>query len=320
MRGADLNVFDFDYDLAWAGLFLNADGKVYGRYGSRDAGSADGQLSLAGLKYALREALAAHRREAARAPALARPRRTVEQYPAAKRLKESACIHCHQVYDFRREAAQAAGTWDRSEVWVYPQPENLGVTLDTEQGNRVQAVAADSPASRLGLRAGDLLRRVNDLPVASIADVRYALHGSPARGPILFAWQRHGQSLSGSLTLADGWRQTDLSWRASLRRLGPPPSVHGEDLTPTEKKALGLPEKSLAFRQGNFVTVAARQAGIRQNDVILGVDGKALEMTVGQFLVYIQLNYQAGDIVTYDVLRNGQRLDVPLKLPSRLPF
>jgi hypothetical protein len=50
------------------------------------------------------------------------------------------------------------------------------------------------------------------------------------------------------------------------------------------------------------------------------VDGKALEMTVGQFLVYIQLNYQAGDIVTYDVLRNGQRLDVPLKLPSRLPF
>jgi S1-C subfamily serine protease len=111
---------------------------------------------------------------------LARPRRTVEQYPAAKRLKESACIHCHQVYDFRREAAQAAGTWDRSEVWVYPQPENLGVTLDTEQGNRVQAVAADSPASRLGLRAGDLLRRVNDLPVASIADVRYALHGSPS--------------------------------------------------------------------------------------------------------------------------------------------
>ena len=36
MRGVNLNVFDFDYDMTWAALFLNAQEKVLGRYGSRD--------------------------------------------------------------------------------------------------------------------------------------------------------------------------------------------------------------------------------------------------------------------------------------------
>ena len=69
MRGVDLNIFDFDYDLTWAAFFLNAKEHIYGRYGGRDAGSADGRLSLAGLRYALRAALAAHRPESPEPPA-----------------------------------------------------------------------------------------------------------------------------------------------------------------------------------------------------------------------------------------------------------
>ena len=53
----DLNVFDFDYDLTWAAFFMNGHENIYGRYGGRDASSADGYLTLAGLKHALREAL-----------------------------------------------------------------------------------------------------------------------------------------------------------------------------------------------------------------------------------------------------------------------
>src|SRR5947209_4089124 len=117
MRGVNLNVIDFDYDLVWAALFLNADEHVYGRYGGRDAESADRYLSLAGLKYALEQALAAHRRWTNEpSAAAAAPVRRVEEYPAAKGLKETACIHCHQVYDFGREAALASGTWRRADA------------------------------------------------------------------------------------------------------------------------------------------------------------------------------------------------------------
>ncbi len=119
------------------------------------------------------------------------------------------------------------------------------------------------------------------------------------------------------MTLADGWRKTDISWRWSLRGLDPPPWVHGDDLSAEEKQALGLGANRLAFRQGPFVSEPARQAGIRQNDVILGIDGKMLEMTSRQFAGYVRLNYRVGDRVTYNLLRRGARLDVSLRLLGR---
>ena len=47
----------------------------------------------------------------------------------------------------------------------------------------------------------------------------------------------------------------------------------------------------------------ARRAGIRQNDIILGVDGKTLNMSERRFGAYIRLNYCAGDRITYNLLR-----------------
>src|SRR5581483_8509082 len=134
MRGVDLDVFDFDYDATWMALFLSADEKVHGRYGGHHPVAPQKNLSLAGLRHALTEALTAHRREPPRLePAPPRAPRTAEQYPAAKQLSARACIHCHNVYDFRREALQAAGKWRLDEVWAYPLPENVGLALDVHR-------------------------------------------------------------------------------------------------------------------------------------------------------------------------------------------
>ena len=37
MYGVDLSLFQFQGQLTWAAVFLNADGTIYGRYGSRGA-------------------------------------------------------------------------------------------------------------------------------------------------------------------------------------------------------------------------------------------------------------------------------------------
>jgi serine protease Do len=318
MRGVDLNLFDFDYDLTWMAFFMNADGTVYGRYGGRDAQSADSRVSLAGLRYALETALARHRRtETHRPPPESKPPRTAEQYIAARRLPERSCIHCHQVYDLRRESLQAAGKWRLDELWVYPLPENIGLTLDIDRGDRIARVAADSTAARAGIQAGDHLLSIDNRSIASFADVQYALHRTPAHGTLTIVWQHDKQTHKRELALAEGWRKTDISWRWSLRGVDPPPWVHGDDLSADEKKALGLSAKRLAFRQGPFVSEPAQRAGIRQNDIILGVDGKVLDMSERQFGAYIRLNYRAGDRVTYNVLRRGQRLDLPLTLTAR---
>src|SRR5260370_42345746 len=99
-------------------------------------------------------------------------------------MRKGECIHCHQVYEFRRDALKAAGQWRREDRWVYPLPENVGLILELDQGDRLHAVTLDSPAGRAGLRAGDTLRTLNGMPVASFADVQYALPRAPAKGQI----------------------------------------------------------------------------------------------------------------------------------------
>jgi S1-C subfamily serine protease len=54
--------------------------------------------------------------------------------------------------------------------------------------------------------------------------------------------------------------------------------------------------------------------GVQENDIILGLDGKALEMTRDQFLGYVRQNYLVGEAATLNILRNGKRMDLQVKL------
>jgi hypothetical protein len=155
-------------------------------------------------------------------------------------------------------------------------------------------------------------------PVNSFADVQYRLHRAPAKGKLTVAWKRGDRAMRGQLTLAAGWRRTDVSWRWSLRGVDPQPWLSGDDLTQAEKKKLGLPATRLAFRQSAFVSEPARQAGVQAGDVIVGVDGKVLHQTARQFAAFIRLNYRVGDRVEYNLLRDGKRIDVHLTLRGRL--
>jgi len=42
-----------------------------------------------------------------------------------------------------------------------------------------------------------------------------------------------------------------------------------------------------------------------------------LSMTAQQFQAYVRLNYKVGDRITYNILRDGQRLNLPMKLVPR---
>ena len=318
MRGVDLNQFDFDYDLTWAGFFMNAKGKVYGRFGGRDSEDADTHLTLSGLKHAMRVALARHRKEADAPPErLSKPVSRPDNYPAAGRLKADACIHCHQVYEFERQPAVQANRFDKSLIWVYPSPGYLGITLANEQQDRIASIKPSSAAATAGLRAGDVLKSVGGRPVASFADVQYALHYAPSTGDLTVTFERGGKAQSTALKLTKGWREGDISWRSSMWGIPPMASVYGEDLTAEEKQALGLNPKALAFRQGDFLPHPAAKAGIKAKDIILGVDGKAMEMNMLQFNLHIRLNYKVGDRVTYAGLRDGKRMTFTLLLENR---
>jgi hypothetical protein len=310
MRGVNVSLFHFDHDLSWAAFFLNADEQIYGRFGGRDGGSADRYLTLAGLKYALREAIAAHkRRPAKRTDSELVERKAPEEYPAGKRLRQNACIHCHQVYDFQRDELRAAGTWSVENIWklLPPQPEALGFKLDPDQGNRLAGVHQDSAAARAGLKAGDLLETVNSLPVFSFADVQFALQRATTN-TIAVSWKRQGQERHSELSCPPDWRQSDISWRSFMWGLEPDPGLYGRDLSSDEKKELGLSDRAMAFCQSEFVSPAARRAGVRAGDIILGIDNLRPEMTMLQFNAWVRLNRKTGDTVSFAILRDKMRM------------
>jgi serine protease Do len=314
MRGVNLEVFDFDYDLTWAGFFLNGDEQVLGRFGGRLPDDVDRYKTLDGLRVAMEAALQRHKLPPPTGKAPAPPVRTIEQYPSAAKLSPKTCFHCHNVYDHRRESLQSVGKWTLDEVWVYPLPENLGWTLAVERGNKIDKV--EGLAKTSGMQAGDVIQTINDHSIASFADVQYALHKAPSAGAIAVEWLRGNQPMQALLKPAKDWKHTDVSWRRSLEGLEPASGLHGRNLTINEKKDLGLGPKALAFRQGNFLTKQARQAGIQLNDIIVGIDGKNLELTVRQFDAFVRLNYAKGDTVVVEVLRQGKRLELKMKLSS----
>src|SRR4051812_12653244 len=167
MRSVNLDLFDFDFDLTWMGFFVDPHWRILGRYGGRDTDSAEGRVSLAGLRHAMKRALEKHRAgDLGPAPKLGRPR-TVMDYAAAKQLPEKACVRCHQVYDLRRQTLQARGKWSLDQLWVYPPPENVGLTLSVDQGDKIERVKNGSAASKAGLRKGDRLLSVNGASIAS---------------------------------------------------------------------------------------------------------------------------------------------------------
>src|SRR5262245_5648590 len=111
-NGLDLSLFQFDYDQSFAAFLLNADGTVYGRFGTRSHRTSwSDDVSIEGLAKALRGALDLHEQypknkddlAGKRGPAPEVP--SPEQFPllkdrygpklAADAKAVQSCIHCH---------------------------------------------------------------------------------------------------------------------------------------------------------------------------------------------------------------------------------
>ena len=294
-------------------FFLSPEGEVYARYGGRDAEGPDTRQSLAGLDYTMASVLRTHAaREKEYAPRSAEGPKFIREVAGSRR--GGHCMHCHQVRETLNDDLRKAGKWTRDMAWRYPLPENIGLELEVDRGNVVKGVKERSPAAAAGLAAGDVLRRLGGVPIHSFADAQLALDRAPKAGTVEVVWRRGDGERAAKLTLAEGWRKTDIGWRPSLQRLVPTVRLSGDDLTADEKKALGLSARQLAFRQQARVSAPAKAAGVRAGDVILGVDGRPFETDANEFLRHVQSHYLIGDTVTLNVLRDGKRLDLPMTL------
>ena len=334
----DLTTFQFDFDQSFAIVMMLPDRTVLGRFGTRSDRMEAEDISLEGLRAALKGALALAGNIEAVRPSLAGKQvdqarfKTPLDFPSLSERYGSAinyegqvarsCIHCHQVRDAERQVFRDEGRAIPDEVlYPYPDPEVLGLTMDPKAMARVEAVEPDSPAAKAGLAPGDEIRSLDGQPLLSIADLQWVLHrtkSAAARLPAEVA--RDGSDRTVAIDLPDDWRRGNISWRVTsynLRRMALGGMIV-RDLADDDRKALGLSTDAMALRVirvGQFGAHAvAKNAGFLADDVIVGFDGQDDRKTESDLLAYALQRKRAGDQVEVAVLRGGERRTLPLPL------
>ncbi len=339
MNNADLTRFQHDFDQSFAIALMNPDGTLYGRFGTRsnrDDESKD--ISLEGLRKALLEGLQMHDNYAEIKPSLAgkqvRSARfpTPLEYPFLKGKFERhldyagsvarSCVHCHQVGEAERRFFRDEGQTIPDDVlFPYPNPTVLGLTMDPKEMATVAAVAPGSTGARDGFQPGDEIVTLEGQPLLSIADIQWVLHHAPAEGTLKAEVVRDGKTIPLTLTLDKGWRHRgDLSWRATtwdLRRMAFG-GMKLDPMTAEERKAAGLPADGMALlvkHVGQFGEHAiAKQAGMKVGDIVVGLDGRHDFANETDAIAYAVQQKRPGDRVTLDVLRDGQRKEMTIRL------
>lgn len=335
-KEVDLRLFPMrafqDFDLSWWGWFLAPDGRVYGTFGGRDASGDASRVSGEALARTLERVLAHHsdpRRARwdvdGPAPDLAGEPETPTKLPGYaswRKLSErgdadGSCLHCHEVGEIVRQGEIDARRFDKSrDVYVWPYPENVGLTLARDHGLLVEAVAPGSPAARLGLARGDELGAAAGRRLFGQTDFRAALERAPHGAcSIELVWLRAGELKRGALEPADGWKKSAVSWRKSIAEgtMGAHPGMAWFfPAKPDVRRKLGLPQKGLAIRPhfGPDPGWRAAAAGLTTEDTIVEVNGHSPDLANREFLTWFRLTFEPGDTIRYRVLdaRGRERL------------
>jgi serine protease Do len=334
----DLTRFQYDFDQSFAIILMNPDGTVYGRFGTRSDRPEEEDISLEGLRETLAAGLKVHQDYDRLKPSLAgkQPRptryRTPRDYPSLSGRYQAtldyegavakSCIHCHQIREAERLVYRGADEPIPNEVlYPYPDPEVLGLRMDPKETARITLVAGGSIAERGGLRPGDVIRSLAGQPMLSIADIQWVLHNAPGSGQLDAEIERDGATRTFTLSLPEGWRRGNISWRATswdLRRMALG-GLKAADLPDTEREEAGLPKDRMALKVehvGEYGDHAvAKSAGFRRGDVIVSFDGRDERLTESDVLAYALQKKRPGDVVSVIVRRDGERRT--FKLPIR---
>ncbi|MEO5363785.1 MAG: PDZ domain-containing protein [Magnetococcus sp. DMHC-8] len=214
----------------------------------------------------------------------------------------------------------------------------LGVTTQPPQGVQVAEIFKEGPADRSGLRKGDLIRAIDEIPIRSMDHFNDLIAQAPAGKEVTLTLWRRGEELRIKTTLDNGadhaplaqttlpaWPQPAPGGLAPLP--GPRPAIGqppGERRGPTEWSTPPLPREEplrppaptawLGVAPGvapggvAIVDVAphspAEQAELRAGDIIIAINRQAIASP--DALVQALAVMRPGDLVEIAFDRDGR--------------
>jgi len=313
----DVALFERDWNNTLYFFILNGEEQIYMRYGGRDSASADTYLALDSLEVAARQGLALHQQylKGQWKPAAERPK---PLYPreipllVQRTFAQHACVECHLIGDFQNIQREQDGVLDKlTHLFHSPDIKTLGIYLDVPKGLVVKDAQAAVQAA--GMRPGDRITALDGTPVWTFGDLQYRYDNVDRRAQrVRISVDRGGAPMELTVTLPERWWWTDLRFRQSS--VDPRLDFEDRPLTAVEKQKFGLREDGFAS-QVKYVAEFAKirkTHELRAGDIIFGVDGVERDDLANTAELFIKLRKKAGNSVTLDVLREGQRIQMPL--------
>jgi len=316
MDDVDIALFERDWINTLYYFILNSDEQIYLRYGGRDARSGETYLDLNSIELALEKGLDLHRKyQQGDLPKTERPKpRFPREIPplVERTFAKNQCVECHLIGDFDLVDREQKGTLDKvKQLYRWPDIRALGIELDVPKGLLVKEVK--DAAQTAGMKAGDIIAKVNGTSVWTYGDLQYFYDKVPRDATqVKITVDRAGQIVDLPIVLRERWWLTDLRFRQLS--VDPRSEFESRPLTSAERQKYDL-------RANGFSAEVARIGGFAQmlkvhelkiGDIVFAVDGVEQDDIANTPELYIKLRKTAGDTVTLDIIRDGKRMKMPV--------
>jgi serine protease Do len=204
----------------------------------------------------------------------------------------------------------ATGKVQHARLGVSVQEVNQGFAdsfkLDTVEGALVFNVARGSAADKAGLKAGDIIRKVNGQPIITSGDVSAAVSmARPGDRATMEVW-RDGKLVNLNATLqSDKGDPADVQQVANVDN-GAKLGLSLRPLDPQERRESGIPAGLVVEDAAG----AAAMAGVQSGDVLLSVNGKPVA-SIGQVR---ELVSKASKSVALLIQRGDEKIFIPVRI------
>jgi serine protease Do len=200
------------------------------------------------------------------------------------------------------------------------------MNLPSHDGHTNGALIAETvpngPAAKAGLKAGDVITKVNGKIVHSTRDLALAVSEVKPGDDVNVTFERDGHEKTASIKVETFPKNADAAFNpnapsssniSSKAELG----LSLESLTPALHQQLGIPmnEQGAVINHVNADS-PADQAGLRDGDVIVGVGSAAVTSPADAESAIKAAESKKAKAVALRIMRNGQSIFVAVPLPD----
>jgi serine protease Do len=200
------------------------------------------------------------------------------------------------------------------------------VTEKADGGAKITSVSKESAAEKAGLKAGDIMTKINDKKIEGSDDLVDAIGSYKPADKITVTYLRNGKENTTSATLGknnaeDFAKEFKFNDRDFNFKMPPMPDFKNFEFNYSPKPRLGLQIQDVESGSGVKVLdvmdgTAAAKAGLKKDDVIIEANGKAVN-NVDDLRSHLK-DVKEGDMLKLKYRRDNKTQTAEIKFPKRI--